>query len=90
MGTGSAGVVLQGMQHPGGRIAHDLPFLVGQLRCPILHDPGDPRQVMDHPWREPLARRQERMRLVPVLGKQASAGRAPRGRRCHAWEYGPR
>ena len=30
------------------------------------------------------------MRLVRVLGEQAPAGRAPRGRRCHAWEYGPR
>src|SRR5215211_81357 len=35
---------------------------------------------MDHPWREPLARRQERMRLMRVVGKQAAAGRAPRGR----------
>jgi hypothetical protein len=90
MATSSAGVVLQGTQHPVGRIVHDLPFLVGQLCCAILHNPGDPRQVMDHPWREPLARRQERMRLVRVRGEQAAAGRAPRGRRCHAWEYGLR
>jgi hypothetical protein len=83
-GSSSAGVALQGTQHPGGRISHDLPLDVGQLCCAILHDPGDPRQVMDHPWREPLARRQERIRLVCVVGKQASAGRAPRGRRCHA------
>jgi hypothetical protein len=90
MATSSAGVVLQGTQHPGGRIAHELPLLVGQFCCAILHNPGDPRQVLDHPWREPLARRQERMRLVRVVGKQAAAGRAPRGRRCHAWEYGLR
>jgi hypothetical protein len=69
MATSSAGVVLQGTQHPGGRIAHELPLLVGQLCRAILHNPGDPRQVLDHPWREPLARRQERMRLVRVVGK---------------------
>jgi hypothetical protein len=83
----SDGVVLQGTQHPSGGIAHDLPLLVGQLCCPVLHDPGDPWQVMDHPWRESLARRQER-RLV--VGEHAAAGRAPRGRRCHGAEYGPR
>jgi hypothetical protein len=83
----SDGVVLQGAQHPIGGIAHDLPLLVGQLFCPVLHDPGDPWQVMDHPWREPLAGRQERMLVV---GEQAAAGRAPRGRRCHGAEYGPR
>jgi hypothetical protein len=86
----SDGVVLQGTQHPGGRIAHDLPLLVGQLCCAVFHNPGDPWQVMDHPWCEPLARRQERMRLVRVTGEQAAAGRAPRGRRCHAPEYGLR
>jgi hypothetical protein len=87
MATSSDGVVLQGAQHPSGRIAHDLPLLVGQLCCSVLHDPGDPWQVMDHPWREPLARRQERMLVV---GERAAAGRAPRGGRCHGSEYGPR
>src|SRR4029453_3764894 len=89
MTTSSALVVLQGTKHPGGRIVHELSLLLGQLCCAILHNPGDSRQVMEHPWREPLARGQERMRLVRVLGKQAAAGRAPWGRRCHAWEYGP-
>ena len=83
----SNGVVLQGAQHPGGRIAHDLPLLVGQLCCAVFHNPGDPWQVMDHPWCEPLARRQERRR---IMGEEGAAGRAPRGGRCHAPEYGPR
>jgi hypothetical protein len=52
----SDGVVLQGGQHPSGRVAHDLPLLVGQLGCAVLHHPGDPWQVMDHPRCEPLAR----------------------------------
>jgi hypothetical protein len=68
MATGSAGVALQGTQHPGGRILHDLALLIGQLGCAMLHNPGDPRQVMDHPWRQPLARREERMVLVCVVG----------------------
>src|SRR6266540_5250567 len=76
----SDGVVLQGVQHPSGRIAHDLPLLVGQLCCAVFHNPGDPWQVMDHPWCEPLARRQERMRVVV---EKTAAGGAPRGGRCH-------
>jgi hypothetical protein len=87
MATSSDGVVLQGVQHPSGCVVHDLPLLVGQLCCSVLHDPGDPWQVMDHPWGEPLARRQERMLVV---GERAAAGRAPRGGRCHGSEYGRR
>jgi hypothetical protein len=83
----SDGVVLQGAQHPSGRIADDLPLLVGQLRGAVFHNPGDPWQVMDHPWCEPLARRQKRR---CVMGEEAAAGRAPRGGRCHAAQYGPR
>jgi hypothetical protein len=41
-GYASDGVGLQGAQHPGGCVVHDLPLLVGQLCCAISNDPRDP------------------------------------------------